>query len=66
MQTLPVPLDDVERAMLLSRIERMQRLLEDLERTRNDPDRERLRERLRREMAAAKDAVQMRATHDPI
>jgi hypothetical protein len=52
VQTLPVPLDNVERAMVLSRIERMQRLLEDLEGTRSDADRERLRDRLRREMAA--------------
>jgi len=60
----PVPIDDVERAMLLSRIERMQQLMDELEETVDAIGRARLRERLKREMRAAREAVKVLATAD--
>ncbi len=60
----PVPIGDVERAMLLSRIERMQQLMDELEETVDAIGRARLRERLKREMRAAREAVKVLATAD--
>lgn len=50
----------------MSRLERMQSLLAELERTQNDRARQTLRERLHRELNAAKKAVTTFGTHDPV
>jgi len=60
-----MPLDDAERATWLSQIERMQQLVQDLERASNTADHQRLRDRLRRERATAKDTLRVRASNDP-
>jgi hypothetical protein len=59
-----MPLDDVERATWLSQIERMQQLVQDLERASNGADHQRLRDRLRRERATAKDTLRV-TSNDP-
>jgi len=59
-----MPLDDAERATWLSQIERMQQLVQDLERASNTADHQRLRDRLRRERATAKDTLRVRASND--
>jgi len=61
-----MPLDDAEKAQVMSRLERMQSLLAELERTQNDRARQTLRERLHRELNAAKKAVTTFGTHDPV
>jgi hypothetical protein len=60
-----MPLDDAEKAQILSRIERLQRLITDLEQTSvSTLDRAKIRERMKQELEAARLAVQRFSTHD--
>jgi hypothetical protein len=60
-----MPLDDAEKAQILSRIERLQRLMTDLEQTSvSTLDRAKIRERMKQELEAARLAVQRFSTHD--
>jgi tRNA C32,U32 (ribose-2'-O)-methylase TrmJ len=61
-----MPLDDLEKAQILSRIDRLQRLLVDLDRVVGTrADRARSRERMTAELEAAKELLRTFATHDP-
>jgi DNA invertase Pin-like site-specific DNA recombinase len=61
-----MPLDDAERAQVLSRVERLQLLLDQLEHASGAAaERVRIRERMRRELDAAKEAIRTLGTHDP-
>jgi len=54
-----MPLDDAEKAQILSRIERLQQLIGDLERSATNPvERAKIRDRMRQELEAARIAVQ--------
>ena len=60
-----MPLDDAEKAQILSRIERLQRLITDLEQTSVSAlDRAKIRERMKQELEAARLAVQRFSSHD--
>ena len=59
-------LDDTEKAQILSRIERLEQLLTDLEQTSATAlDRAKIRDRMRQELAAARATVRTLGTHDP-
>ena len=61
-----VPLDDAEKAQILSRIERLHKLITDLEQAATDPiTRAKIRDRMRQELEAARIAVQRFGTQDP-
>ena len=60
-----MPLDDAEKAQILSRIERLQRLMTDLEQTSVSAlDRAKIRERMKQELEAARLAVQRFSSRD--
>src|SRR5215831_16338243 len=60
-------LDHVEKAHVLARLDRIHRLLNELERmVATTADRQRIRDRIRREVEATKDAIRVLGTHDPI
>jgi len=66
VDTHAVPLDDAERAQVLSRLERLHNLINELERmVATSADRQRTRDRMRRELNAMKDAFRIIGTHDP-
>jgi len=59
-------LDEAEKAQILSRIERLQKLLTDLEQSATTAlERAKIRERMRQELAAARSAVRMLGKDDP-
>ena len=61
-----MPIDDAEKAQILSRIERLQKLLADLEEVSATAlERAKIRDRMRQELAAARIAVHTHASHDP-
>jgi hypothetical protein len=62
-----MPLDEAEKAQILSRIERLQRLLVDLEHPNTSAlERAKVRDRMKQELEAARQAVQRFSTHDSI
>jgi hypothetical protein len=61
-----MPIDDAERAQILSRIERLQKLLTDLEHVSTTAlERAKIRDRMRQELEAARATVRTLGTHDP-
>src|SRR5580765_3999531 len=60
-------LDHVEKAQVLARLDRIHRLINELERmVATTADRQRIRDRMRREVDAAKDAIRVLGAHDPM
>jgi hypothetical protein len=59
-----MPLDDAEKAQILSRIERLQALMAELEQAATALDRATIRDQIKRELEAAKQAVKQLGTHD--
>jgi tRNA C32,U32 (ribose-2'-O)-methylase TrmJ len=58
-------MDDAEKAQVLSRLDRINHLINELERmVATTADRQRIRDRMRREVDAAKEAVRILGTHD--
>jgi len=58
--------DNAEKAHILARLERLQTLLDHLEKVTIDlAERKQVRTRIRRQLDAAKKAVRTLATHDP-
>jgi hypothetical protein len=61
-----MPLDDAEKAQILSRIERLQMLIADLEHPSTSAlDRAKIRDRMKQELEAARQAVQRFSTIAP-
>jgi hypothetical protein len=61
-----MPIDDAERAQILSRIERLQSLLADLEHVSTTAlERAKIRDRMRQELEAARATVRTLGTRDP-
>jgi hypothetical protein len=61
-----MPLDDAEKAQILSRIERLQKLLVDLEHVSATAlERAKIRDRMRQELEAARIAVRTPGRQDP-
>jgi len=61
-----MPLDHVEKAHVLARLDRIHRLINELERmVATTADRQRIRDRMRREVDATKDAIRVLGAHDP-
>ena len=61
-----MPLDEAEKAQVLARIERMQALMAELEYLAGtEADRALVRERINKELEAAKQTLNRLATHDP-
>ena len=61
-----MPLDDSEKALILSRVERVDAMLADLERSAYAPlERAIIRDRMRRELEALKQAIKRLSTNDP-
>jgi hypothetical protein len=59
-------LDHVEKAQVIARLDRIHRLINELERmVATTADRQRIRDRMRREVDATKDAIRVLGTHDP-
>jgi ribosome-associated translation inhibitor RaiA len=57
--------DDAERAQILSRLERLQALMTELESVAATvTDRQRVRDRMKHEIEAAKETVRVLGTHD--
>jgi hypothetical protein len=59
-----MPFDAAEKAQILSQLERLQGLLQDLDTTAS-PERQQIRDRLWRELEAVKESVRHLSTHDP-
>jgi hypothetical protein len=59
-----MPLDDAEKAQILSRIERLEQLLTDLEQA-TTLERATIRDRMRQELAATRAAVRTLGTREP-
>jgi uncharacterized membrane protein YccC len=58
---------DVEKAKILSRIERLQALMTELEQVAATAlDRATIRDRMKRELEAAKQAIRQLGAHDPV
>jgi hypothetical protein len=58
-------LDHVEKAQVIARLDRIHRLINELERmVATTADRQRIRDRMRREVDATKDAIRVLGTHD--
>ena len=63
----PMSVDNAEKAHILARLERLQTLLDHLEKVTIDlAERKQVRIRIRRQLDAAKKAVRTLATHDPV
>jgi DNA invertase Pin-like site-specific DNA recombinase len=61
-----MPLDDSEKAQILSRVERVHAMIAELERSANAPlERAMIRDRMRRELEAVKQAIKRLSTNDP-
>jgi hypothetical protein len=61
-----MPINEAERAQILSRIERLQKLLADLEHVSATAlERAKIRDRMRQELEAARIAVRSLSTQDP-
>jgi DNA invertase Pin-like site-specific DNA recombinase len=58
-------IDDAEKAQILSRVERLQALMAELEQAATALDRATIRDRMKRELEAAKQAVKQLGTHNP-
>jgi hypothetical protein len=56
--------DEAEKALVLSRLERIHALMDELEKAQGDRARQVLRDRVRRELDAAKVALKILGTHD--
>jgi hypothetical protein len=56
--------DDAEKALVLSRLERIHALMDEMEKAQSDHARHVLRDRVRRELEAAKIALKTLGTHD--
>ena len=60
-----MPVDD-DKAQVLYRLDRIKRLITELERmVATTADRQRIRDRMRREVDATKEAIRILGTHDP-
>jgi hypothetical protein len=61
-----VPFDEAERAQVISRLERLHNLINELEHmVATSADRQRIRDRMRNELDAMKEAIRVLGTHDP-
>ena len=58
--------DDLEKAQIVARLERVQALIADLEKATTDSERQALRARINREVDSAKVTLRTLGTHDPI
>jgi len=60
-----MPLDSVEKAQVLSRLKRLDQLIDDLERmVATTAERANIRDRMRREIDATRRALRIHSTHD--
>jgi hypothetical protein len=62
-----MPMNENEKAQVLSRLDRLHQLINELERmVATTADRQRIRDRMRRELDATKDAIRILGTHDSV